>query len=78
MNGTGLEPVTNAEFTRVLGKVLHRPTFFTAPSIALRVAFGREKADMLLGSQRAFARVAERTGYRFSFPGLEAALASLL
>jgi len=37
-------PVTNAEFTRVLGRVLHRPTLFPVPAGALRVMFG-EMAD---------------------------------
>src|SRR5262249_20918529 len=40
-------PVTNAEFTRVLGHVLHRPTFFPMPVFAARLAFG-EMADALL------------------------------
>ncbi len=77
MNGVSPAPVRNADFTRALGKVLGRPTFFAVPGFALRLAMG-EFAEILLGSQRVFPRVAERTGYRFRHTDLEAALRDVL
>jgi NAD dependent epimerase/dehydratase family enzyme len=65
--------VTNREFTRTLGHVLHRPTILPAPAFALRLAIG-EFAEILLASQRVIPRVALDAGYSFKYPQLEAAL----
>jgi uncharacterized protein (TIGR01777 family) len=67
------EPVTNAEFTRVLGRVLGRPTVFPVPAIALRLALG-ELADALLTGQRAVPDKALALGYTFRSPDLAATL----
>ena len=45
-NGTAPNPVTNKEFTRTLGRVLHRPTVLPLPPLALRLRFG-EAASVL-------------------------------
>lgn len=71
------QPVTNAEFTKALGKVLNRPTLMTAPAFALRMVL-REAADMLLGSQRVMPNVALALGFQFDYPRLEMALQSLV
>ena len=77
INATAPEPVTNAEFTRELARVLHRPAFLKAPEFALRLALG-EMADMLLASQRVIPKVAQQSGYRFQFQTLRPALDALL
>lgn len=69
--------VTNAEFTKALGRVLGRATFFPVPAFALNLVFG-EMAEIVLASQRVLPRVAEATGFRFRFPTLEEALRDLL
>jgi uncharacterized protein (TIGR01777 family) len=75
VNFTAPDPVTNAEFTRVLGAVLHRPTLATAPAFALRLVFGREMADeVLLASTRAVPRALLDAGFAFRHPSLEGAL----
>ena len=51
-NLTSPNPVTNAEFTRVLGRVLARPTVATVPAIAIRLAFGEMGENTILASQR--------------------------
>ncbi len=72
-------PVTNAEFTRALGKALHRPTIFPAPAFALRLALGREMADaLLLSSQRVLPKKLIGANYEFRFPTLELALKHIL
>ncbi|AGL15372.1 TIGR01777 family oxidoreductase [Actinoplanes sp. N902-109] len=73
VNLVGPAPVTNAEFTRALGKVLHRPALLQVPGIALHVALG-EFAGEALRSQRVLPGVLERAGFRFTHPTVEAAL----
>jgi uncharacterized protein (TIGR01777 family) len=77
MNATAPEPVTNAEFTRELARVLHRPAFLRAPEFVLRLAMG-EMADILLASQRVIPKVAQQSGYKFQFQTLQVALEALL
>jgi len=67
-------PVTNAEFTRCLGKVLHRPTLFPAPAPVLKVALG-EMARLLLTGQQAIPAKLNDAGFDFRYPELEQALA---
>jgi NAD dependent epimerase/dehydratase family enzyme len=55
-NMTAPNPVTNAEFTRVLAHALHRPAFFTAPEFMLRLAMG-ERAALMLEGQRALRQI---------------------
>jgi hypothetical protein len=69
--------VTNAEFTKVLAGVLHRPAFLPAPRLALNLALG-EMGEMLLASLRVVPRVALETGYQFCYPRLQEALENLL
>lgn len=66
-------PVTNAEFTRTLGKVLHRPTPFPAPAPVLKVALG-EMARLLLTGQNARPERLVNEGFVFRFEDLESAL----
>ena len=75
LNLTAPQPVTNAEFTRAVGAVLHRPTAFPVPAIALRMMLGKEFADaLLLGGQRVLPAKAERLGFQFTFATIESAL----
>jgi len=71
-------PVTNAEFTRTLGRVLSRPTFFPIPAFAARLAFGEMADALLLSSQRVDPAVLEDKGFPFYWPTLEPALRHLL
>jgi uncharacterized protein (TIGR01777 family) len=76
-NATAPEPVTNAEFTRVLGRVLHRPAVLPAPAFALRVVLG-EFAMFLTTGARVLPAQALRSGFRFAYPNLDTALSQLL
>ncbi|MBW2279150.1 MAG: TIGR01777 family oxidoreductase [Deltaproteobacteria bacterium] len=74
VNATSPEPVSNAEFGRVLGRVLHRPTRLPLPAALVRMALGEMGEQLLLASQSvAPARLLD-SGFRFELPGLEAAL----
>jgi uncharacterized protein (TIGR01777 family) len=68
------QPVSNAEFTRVLARVLRRPAILPAPAFALRLALGEMAQDLLLCSQRAIPAALEKSGFKFSYANLEDAL----
>ncbi len=70
--------VTNAEFGRVLGKVLGRPTALGVPAFAARMAFGEMADEVLLASTRVIPAKLESAGYRFRHPELEEALRHML
>ena len=72
------DPPTNAEYTRVLGKVLNRPTFFTVPAPAARIMLGELTDELLLASARVEPVRLQETGYSFRHPELEGALRHLL
>ena len=77
VNGTAPNPVTNAEFSKALGRALSRPAVFPVPAFAIRALYG-EMAEIVTEGQRA---VPERTlgfGYDFRQPELDAALVSAL
>ena len=79
VNLTAPGPVTNAQFTRALGRALRRPTVLPTPTVALWVLFGREMvAEMLLTSHRVLPAVLTASGYSFRHPAVDAALGDLL
>lgn len=76
VNVVAPEPVTNADFARVLGHVLNRPTLFTVPEFGLKLVFGQMAEDTVLASQRATSlRLGE---YGFKDAGLEEALRDVI
>jgi uncharacterized protein (TIGR01777 family) len=77
VNSTAPNPVTNAEFTRELGRALHRPAVLPVPKFALHVLFG-EMAQIVYASQRVIPEAALRAGYKFLFPKLDDALLQIL
>lgn len=77
VNLTAPDPVTNAEVTAAMGRVLHRPTLFTAPAPALRLALGAFAEDVL-GSQRVVPRKLLDSGFAFAFPDIDSAVRAAL
>jgi uncharacterized protein len=78
VNVVAPSPTTNAEFTRTLAAVLHRPAIFPLPAFAVRLAFGEMGEALLLGSQRVEPGKLRANGYEFQFSQLAPALASIL
>jgi uncharacterized protein (TIGR01777 family) len=79
VNVVAPQPVRNAEFTRELGRAMHRPAFFPAPAFALRLALGEEMADsLLLASQRVEPARLRQLAYRFRHDTLSDALSSVV
>lgn len=72
VNVVAPEPVTNAEFVRVLGRVLRRPVLLPVPTVALELVYGQMARDTVLASQRIVSRKLAR--YDFKDPRLEGAL----
>lgn len=78
VNTVAPNPVTNIEFTKVLGEVLSRPTLFPVPGLAMRLAFGEVADIALMASQRVEPVRLKESGYVFKYPDLKAALSHLL
>lgn len=71
-------PVRNKEFTKILGKVLNRPTILPLPAFMARALLGEMADTLLLGSTRVAPTILEKSGYKFLFPELENALKHLI
>ncbi len=78
VNAVTPTPVTNAEYTRTLARVLSRPAVAPMPAFAARIAFGEMADALLLASQRVMPTRLQETGYRFKHPELDGALRHLL
>ncbi len=78
VNFVAPNPVTNAEFTTTLGRVLSRPTFLPVPEFGARLAFGEMADALLLSSQRVQPGVLKSKGFEFAWPILEPALRHIL
>lgn len=78
VNGTAPEPVRNRDFTRALGKALHRPAVLPVPSLPLKLVLGDFAKELLLGGQRVLPRAAQQAGFEFRYPQLDTALQAIL
>ena len=74
VNAVAPDPVTNAEFTRILARVLGRPAFLHVPAIAPKLVLGEVADELLFTSLRARPARLLETGFRFRLPDLEATL----
>lgn len=71
-------PVTNYEFTKTLGKVLHRPTLLPLPALLAKIIFGEMAKELLLSSTRVMPEKLKSSGFQFQYPKLEKALIKCL
>ncbi len=76
-NGVSPNPVTNLEFTKTLGKILHRPTIFPVPKFVLKIVMG-EMASIVLDSLKVTPKNLRRVGYHFKYPTIESALSEII
>jgi uncharacterized protein len=74
VNATSPNPVTNAEFTKILARVLGRPAFLHVPAIASKLVLGELSDELLFTSLRARPARLLETGYTFGSPDLETTL----
>lgn len=78
VNAVSPQPVINAEFTKILGGVLGRPTVFPMPAFAAKLALGEMADDLLLASARVDPQRLREAGFSWAFPNLEPALRHVL
>jgi uncharacterized protein (TIGR01777 family) len=71
-------PVTNAEFTKILASVVSRPAIFPMPAFAARLAFGQMADELLMASQRVTPSKLIASGYAFRFGDLRTSLKAIL
>ncbi len=74
INAVAPGTVRQADFARTLGKVLRRPAFFPLPGAVIRTLFGEMGQETVLVGARVLPAAAERLGFPFLLPDLEAAL----
>ena len=78
INVVAPDPVTNHNFSKTLGHVLHRPTILPLPAFALRTALGEMADELLLSSTRVKPAKLLAAGYKYRYPELTGALRHLL
>ncbi len=79
VNVASPNPLTNAEFTKALGSVLHRPTFLPTPRIGLNIRLGSELAEAIgYVSHRLEPAALRASGFTYKHPAIEPALAAAL
>ncbi|MCS7149867.1 MAG: TIGR01777 family oxidoreductase [Caldimicrobium sp.] len=71
-NITSPEPVRNEDMTKVMGKILKRPTFFPVPKIGLKILYG-ELAEVIMASARVIPQRLLRLGFKFEYESFEKA-----
>ena len=78
INAVAPHPVTNKEFTKTLGKVLHRPTIFPMPAFMARLAFGEMAESLMLASTKVKPMRLLESGYEFLYPQLKEGIEGVL
>jgi uncharacterized protein len=76
-NVTSPEPVTNAQFGKILSGLLKRPYWLPAPAFMLRLVLG-EMSTLVLDGQRVLPKRLLELGYKFQYASLRSALENLL
>ena len=71
VNVVSPQAVSNAEFTKILGQVMHRPTILPVPGFAIRLLFGEMGQSLLLEGAHVVPRRLQESGYQFRFADLK-------
>jgi uncharacterized protein (TIGR01777 family) len=78
INGTSPHPVTNHTFTKVLGKVLKRPTLLPMPEVVVKLLMGQMGEELLLAGKKIFPAKILDAGYKFQYENVEEALLDIV
>lgn len=78
VNAVAPDALTNRDFTKILGKVLRRPTIAPLPAFVVKLLLGEMGQELLLASTRVVPLRLQQTGYQFRCPTLEVALRHML
>lgn len=74
LNACAPNPVRNAEFTKVLASVVHRPALAIVPTFAVRLLYGEMGMETVVEGQRVVPRRLLESGFRFEYPELRGAI----
>jgi hypothetical protein len=77
VNGTSPAPVRMKDFSKIIGEVLKRPSWFPVPEFVLKIVLG-QMSEMLIHGQRAIPQKISDIGFEFIFPDLKSALEDAL
>lgn len=77
VNFTSPEPISNMAQTKIMGQILHRPTFFDLPEWVVKLAFG-EGSSVMLDSKEVYPRVLQDAGFAFRYPTFDSALEEIV
>lgn len=77
LNATAPAPVTNAMFSRALGRAIRRPSWMPVPAFALRTMLGEMAEALLIGGQRVVPKRALALGYEFRYPEIDRAFRAI-
>ncbi|KRZ13200.1 Epimerase family protein SDR39U1 [Trichinella zimbabwensis] len=78
LNAVAPSMITNAEFTKAFGKALHRPTLFPMPEFALNIAFGKERAKIVIQGQKVKPQRTIESGYKFKYTNIYDAMKQIV
>ncbi len=78
INGVSPNPVSNQVFTKALGQVLKRPTFFPLPAIIVKLLMGQMGEELLLAGKKILPVKALDSGYKFQYDKLDEALLNIV
>ncbi|MEO1998573.1 MAG: DUF1731 domain-containing protein, partial [Planctomycetaceae bacterium] len=78
VNVVGPQSITNREFTKILGRVIGRPTVFPMPRIMGRIVLGKMVDELMIASARVLPQRLAATGFRFKCEDLETGLRAAL
>ncbi len=70
VNGVSPNPMTNHDFTKSVGRALHRPTIFPLPAFVAKLVLGEMANDLLLSSTRVIPKKLQDHGFQFDYPEL--------
>ena len=78
INVVSPNPVTNYNFTKILGEKLNRPTLFPLPAFLAKILLGEMAKELLLSSTKVTPRKLQKSGYIFKNTTLENAFEKML
>lgn len=76
-NNTAPHPVTNRDFSRAIGRAVHRPVLLRAPGFAMRLLYG-EMAHLYLTGQKVLPARHLAGAFSFRHPRIEGAVEAAL
>jgi uncharacterized protein (TIGR01777 family) len=78
INGTAPNPVTNAVFTKALGKAVGRPTILPMPGLVVKLLMGKMGEELLLAGKKVIPLKVLQADFQFEYECIDDALENIL